>query len=167
VKAQILKYLEYNVWANQVLIDYLNTKPTEQLEQEIVSSFPSIRKTLLHIWDAEVMWQMRLKGTPVAEFPSKSFVGDMQAIFDNLIKSSSDFVILAEAEKEDFLTKVHTYMTMSYGETSQNSYDMMHHCINHSTYHRGQIMTMLRQLGYTDLPHLDFMLFLILRNATK
>ena len=167
MKAQILKYLAYNVWANQVLIDYLSTKPEQQLEQEIISSFPSIRKTMLHIWDAEVMWQMRLAGTPVAEFPSKSFVGNMSAVFDNIKKTSSDFVVFAEAKNEDYLAQAHTYMTISYGETTQNSYDMMHHCINHSTYHRGQVITMLRQLGYTDLPHLEFMLYLIKLNATK
>ena len=167
MKQQILKYIEYNLWANQILIDYLNNVPNAHIEQEIISSFPSIRKTLLHIWDAETLWQLRLEGISLAEFPSLHFHGNNQLLFKNLIKTSKDFHEKVEDQPKDFFTKTLTFKTISYGESSQLTYDMIHHCMNHSTYHRGQVITMLRQLGYTDLPHLDFMLYLIKLGATN
>ena len=166
MKSQILKYLHYNIWANQVLIDYLAKISDTEIEQKIVSSFPSIRQTVLHIWDAQVLWRLRFDGIS-GEFPSKNFHGSNQEMYDNLMASSKAFVDLAKNENDAFFEEKHTFMTISYGATSQRACDMLHHCMNHSTYHRGQVIMMLRQLGYSDLPHLDFMLYLMQLNATN
>src|SRR5690242_11895194 len=43
-------YANYNLWANTTLVRWLKSKPAAELEQEVASSFPSIKLTLLHIW---------------------------------------------------------------------------------------------------------------------
>lgn len=164
MKELIIKYLRYNVWANQTLADYLSQLSDEQLEREIVSSFPSIRKTVLHIWDAEILWQLRLEGISLPEFPSKNFKNDNATMLKGLVDCSKAFLANMEAQDDSYFTASHTYMTISYGETTQKAYDMIHHCMNHSTFHRGQVIMMLRQLGLSDPPHLDEMLFLISNN---
>jgi uncharacterized damage-inducible protein DinB len=78
-----------------------------------------------------------------------------------ILQTSSDFIKTIVQKEEDFFDTHKKYMTMSYGETSQSVYDMLHHCMNHSTYHRGQVIMMLRQLGFENPPHLDFMFWKI------
>ena len=159
MKKQTLSYLKYNAWANQKMVDYLQNLPDEQILQEIMNSFPSIRLTLLHISDAEFLWQKRLLGEAPKTFPSATFTGDNAAVFELLMKTSKDFLQNIEQEDDTFFEKMFTYQTISYGGSTQSAYDIVHHCMNHSTYHRGQVTMMLRQLGYTNPPHLDFMLY--------
>jgi uncharacterized damage-inducible protein DinB len=167
MKENIIKYLQYNLWANEQLANYLQNLNDSEIEQPIVSSFPSIRQTVLHINDAEILWKLRLEGGTLSEFPSKNFKGTKHDLLKQWLETSTIFLAHIGNQEEAYFEQEHTYMTMSYGETTQTAYDMLHHCMNHSTYHRGQVTTMLRQLGYTDPPHLDFMLYLIQRNATK
>ena len=159
MKAHLLSYVRYNLWANECLIAYLRTLPDAQIHQEMVSSFPSIRKTMLHISDAEVLWQFRLQGISLPTFPSATFQGDNEEMFQHILDTSSKFVAILENEKAAYLNEKISYSTISYGAATEKRLDMIHHCMNHSTYHRGQIPMMLRQLGYTNLPHLDFMLY--------
>jgi uncharacterized damage-inducible protein DinB len=46
-------YVEYNLWANQTIVNWLKAKPLDLMTQETPSSFPTIRETLLHIWNAK------------------------------------------------------------------------------------------------------------------
>ncbi len=167
MKSHLLTYVRYNLWANECLIAYLRTLPDTQLNQEIVSSFPSIRKTMLHNWDAEVLWQFRLQGISLPTFPSANFHGDTAELFQNILDTSAKFIVILEAEKAAYLNEKIAYSTISYGVATkkQKRLDMIHHCLNHSTYHRGQVTMMLRQLGYTNPPHLDFMLYLMEQSA--
>ncbi len=167
MKQHILKYLHYNLWANRKVSAYLQNKPAEDLTKDSPGSFPSLKKTILHIWDAEVLWYFRLKGVSLPDFPSKHFNGSNAEMFEGLLTSSEDFIRLCEWQEEAFFQNMHTYMTLSYGETTQSAADMLHHCMNHSTFHRGQLIMMMRQLRYTDPPHLDFMLYLIELNSPE
>jgi uncharacterized damage-inducible protein DinB len=161
MKQTLIDYAQYNIWANKKIINYLKNIPDEQISQTIINSFPSIRLTLQHISDAEFFWTKRLRGISPTTFPSHSFVGENEAVFEVYEKTSRLFLAEFMDEKEDFFQTKITYMTMSYGETTQTTYDMIHHCMNHSSFHRGQIIMMLRQLGHTNPPHLDFMLWKI------
>ena len=58
----IRRYSEYNLWANQRLAAVIETLSDGQLHAEIVSSFPSIMKTVLHIWDSQLIWIGRVEG---------------------------------------------------------------------------------------------------------
>jgi uncharacterized damage-inducible protein DinB len=55
------------------------------------------------------------------------------------------------------LNKVISYRTMKFGEYKNPLWQSMQHMVNHSTYHRGQIATLLRQLDAkpisSDLMH--------------
>ncbi len=57
----IRDYAAYNQWANATLADWLCAKPEALLEQEVVSSFPSIRATLVHILNTQDWWLANLK----------------------------------------------------------------------------------------------------------
>lgn len=164
-KQNLEQYVAYNLWANQTIVAYVSRCSDTQFEQDNGSSFPSLRKTILHICDAEVLWMNRLEGVSLSQFPSANFNGSNAEMLSMLVAASTDFLTKVCALTAKTLETKLTYTTISYGQTSQTQYNMVHHCMNHSTFHRGQIITFLRQLGFTDLPHLDFMLYLMNNKA--
>ena len=61
MKKLLVQYGCYNLWANQLIISNINNLTDEQIYQQSVSSFPTIFKTLEHMWDAESIWWQRMK----------------------------------------------------------------------------------------------------------
>lgn len=156
MKNLLTDYCQYNNWANRQWTDFLRMCPDSIFEKEIVSSFPSIRLTLLHIWDAETIWLERLNGRTPKVFPSHTFNGSNDELLDGMVAASEGFKAFVAQMTEVDLSKSMTYHTIKSGQFTTSVADMILHCMNHSTYHRGQLTTLVRQLGLTDLPSTDF-----------
>ncbi|MES1222732.1 MAG: DinB family protein, partial [Bacteroidota bacterium] len=56
------RLVKYNLWANKRIAEVMMNTDGALLSKEIASSFPSIRKTVFHVWDAEFIWLKRLYG---------------------------------------------------------------------------------------------------------
>lgn len=158
MKEILLHLVKYNYWANKIIVQTIIDKAFEQLDVQIPNSFPSLRKTLLHIWDAETIWYKRLHNISVADLPSKDF-GTQESVFDSLIKQSELFVYFVSSKTENNFTTNCEYVNLKGEKFSQPIYTILMHCMNHSTFHRGQIICMLRQLGYDNLPSTDLISF--------
>lgn len=154
------EYARYNHWANERLAGVFSALPAEAFDREIVSSFPSARRTFLHIWDAELIWLKRLQGESLTDFPSKTFARTQVEVLAGLLRCSSDFLAFTEKQPEDFFEKEMRFTTITSGGYSQRAFEMIHHCLNHSTYHRGQLVTMGRQLGLEKIPPTDMIFYL-------
>src|ERR1035437_2120256 len=98
MQTQLVRYTEYNIWANRHHTDIISTLTEEQIDKVQVSSFPSIRKTLYHIWDAQGIWTIRLKGETVLDWPSKNFKGTTKEAIENFLNSSREFATLGSEE---------------------------------------------------------------------
>ena len=160
MKKIYVKFCNYNVWANQRLTAIFKDLPEEMADQFIECSFPSAKKTILHIWDAEVIWLKRLQGEVVNSFPSKTFQGSAIDAINGLLGTSEAFHDFVDKQDEAFFEKAFTVQTITSGVYTQKAYEMIHHCMNHSTYHRGQLLMMARQLGLRDLPTTDMIFYL-------
>lgn len=154
------RYTQYNLWANRRLAEVFAAATENDFNATIISSFPSVRTTFLHIWDAEFCWLSRLQGVSPVAFPSNSFVGDTKAVLATVLRNSEDFAAFVAAQPADFFEKHIEFITLSYGPSSQQAFEMIHHCMNHSTFHRGQLITMGRQLGMQGFPPTDFVYYL-------
>ncbi|MEY4937124.1 MAG: hypothetical protein RIS64_3483 [Bacteroidota bacterium] len=159
MKKLVADYARYNLWANERVISVLKEMDTSLIDKDLGSSFPSIRQTLLHIWDVETLWLQRLKGENPTAFPSKTFTGSHEDIYEGLIAASRAFIKHIEEVPATSFTHVVPFRTFSYGEAKEQIYNIMHHCLNHSTHHRGQVITMMRQCGVTQFPPLDFIFY--------
>lgn len=153
------EYAAYNVWANQRLLGWLQSKPEELLTKEIPSSFPSLRATLLHIWGAQHIWLKRLQGESPTQFIANEFTGSDEAVLEGLLDSTHALSAFVNARDDAFFAS-HT----AYTHTNGNPYDQANaeillHVHQHSTYHRGQIVTIARNLGLTDPPPTDYILY--------
>lgn len=159
IQGMMAKYTAYNLWANQEMADWLRDIPEELFDQEIESSFSSLRKTLIHIWNAEYGWLRSVRNEPWGDSPGKDFSGTGKELLDGLLRASSAFKEHVTGMSDEQLSAIKKD-ARSGRETVYA--DMVHHCMNHSTYHRGQLITMGRQLGLKEPPRTDFIYYISL-----
>lgn len=155
-------YVAYNAWANTTLISWLNTKSDALMDKIVPSSFPSIKETLIHIWDTERFWLSVIQQVPApTSFREVQFEGSVQDIFRNLEKCSEAFHSFTNSLSDDLLVEEVSFYT-PYVEGTRSRFEFIHHAMNHSTYHRGQLITIGRNLGLTDAPMTDFNFYLMM-----
>jgi uncharacterized damage-inducible protein DinB len=164
VKKHLHQLTSYNLWANSIMSELIENLPTEKLHQTIDSSFNSIFKTLLHIWDAEYIWLKRLQGISISEWPSKMM--DKDGFSTNLfLQNTSDLSDFIGDKPINYFLESCEYSNLKGEKFSTLPEGIIAHVVNHSTYHRGQLVTMLRQLGIAQIPSTDFINYL--RNSEK
>ncbi|MEP6512562.1 MAG: DinB family protein [Parafilimonas sp.] len=159
MKELLTQYAGYNLWANQRLADIALQLTEAQQEQEIQSSFNSIHKTFQHIWDAESIWWQRLKLQEQVIWPSEKTNYSMQESVNGLINQSKEWKQWVEEATEAALQHEFAYYNTKKEYFKQPVWQMLQHLFNHGTYHRGQIVTLLRQLGIQKIPVTDFIVF--------
>jgi uncharacterized damage-inducible protein DinB len=147
----------YNVWANHRLLFAMQQLPENSWLQAVPSSFNSLYKTTLHIWDAESIWWQRMRLHEHLVIPSESFDPGITDLCNGLLHQSMEW----ENFVTDFVTDEVLHSPLMYANKqgqhfSQPVYQVILHVFNHSTYHRGQLVTILRSLDHTNIPRTDF-----------
>lgn len=155
-------YVLANKWAIITITDWLRTKEASVLEQEVASSFPGIRESLVHIWDTERFWLSVIKEQPVPEsFRMTGFHGTLDEVLDGIVETSREFAeFVSELSDDELCETVHFYTP--WVEGSKKRYEFIQHCMNHSTYHRGQVITIGHHVGLHDAPMTDFSFYLLM-----
>lgn len=155
---------EYNRWANARILAAASALTEEQFTKDLSSSHRSVCDTLVHILSGEWIWLMRWQGiSPTsmldpADFPS---VHSLRTKWAEVESEQADFI---NRVTNDSLAMVIAYVnTMGEGWKYPLG-QMMQHIVNHSSYHRGQVTTMLRQLGAEAVP-LDFLVFIDMKSG--
>jgi uncharacterized damage-inducible protein DinB len=145
----------YNHWADNSAIEWLTQINDEQWNQVITSSFSSIRQTAIHIASAEKIWIDFWRNVPDPVYLSAEFNGTKNDLIEIWKKASAglkDFI--DEYPEENYLQQV--TVRKPNGEIGRiEFFQTLPHVINHSTYHRGQLVTMLRQVGFTKFSSTD------------
>lgn len=159
MKELLLQFAAYNIWANQRILEYLQTLPEEHFTREVPSSFKSIHTTLLHMWDAESMWWQRMKLQEVVTRPSDNFKGTTRDVATALLHQNKLWETWIQNASQAAIDHVFMYYTTKREPFKQPIFQMLMHVFNHGTYHRGQLINMLRQLGLEKLPQTDFIVF--------
>jgi uncharacterized damage-inducible protein DinB len=155
----IQRYAAYNHWANQQFADWLGSASEEDMNREIESSFSSLRETVIHIWNAEYLWLQTVKNESADNSPARNFNGSKDGLLRGWLEASENF---SDHLMTMTLEELQAQRPRSRGEGYTVIVDMIHHCMNHSTYHRGQLITMGRQAGLTDPPRTDFIYYVSL-----
>jgi len=159
MKQLLQQYAAYNLWANKIITEKIAQLPIDTIYKEMNSSFTSIYKTVVHLMDVESIWWQRLKLQEHVEWPGKSFEGNFEALSLRLIflsKQWNEWVINAN---EVNISHVFGYHNSKKEYFKQPVYEMLLHLFNHQTFHRGQIITMMRQNGIEKIPATDFIVF--------
>ena len=146
-KSDIQDLFEYNNWANGKILDAVSHLTPEQFLKDLQSSHLSVRDTLSHILAAEWIWLERWKGTSPkalldpAEFPTA------ESVKRKLSQVETERAEFINGLTEQSLAQPITYTNTKGEQWTYQLGRMLQHVANHSSYHRGQITTMLRQLG--------------------
>lgn len=157
--SEIRTLFEYNRWANARFVEVIATLGDDQLTASVESSFPSILGTLGHVVAAEWGWLRRWKGENPTAFPDWLKAPTLDGLRARLAE--------VEAEREDFLAPLDDealsrpldYRTLNGSPGRNRLVDLCRHVVNHSSYHRGQLTTLLRQVGAAPVST-DFIVFL-------
>jgi uncharacterized damage-inducible protein DinB len=164
VKELLKNYARYNQWAHKRLFDVIGTLSSEQQHAIIPSSFNSLYKTVFHVWGAERLWLGRLNQEPIT-ITGDPFNESMQPLSTALEAVDQLWIEWVDAKDDHQLTQILHYHNTA-GQPFYQSYDLLlHHIFNHSTYHNGQLVTMLRALGVQTIPATDFSAWTFTRNA--
>lgn len=143
------QYADYDLWANERFVARLAKEPDTVLDAFVPSSFPSIRATVLHMRNAVHTWHGRLIGTPTA-WPANEHL-DPEDLIAHTERLRDAVVAMDEAE----LLRECTYQDLRGNAHVQSAWEMIMHCFNHNTQHRGQLITMMRALGLEGIPATD------------
>lgn len=160
MKELLLQYAGYNVWANKLVADAMLKMEGSTADDEIVSSYSSYHKTVRHLLAAEYIWLQRLQ---LAERPlwiQDTYEGSFADTCKEWQRVSAELVAFVAKQMDDrAFEHVCLYHDNAGAVHKMPVFQILQHVFNHSTYHRGQLVTMLRQLGITNIPRTDFILF--------
>lgn len=138
---------DYTRWADARLLDAVSRLSPEQWLKDLGNSHTSVRDTVVHIASAQWIWLSRWRSEspkamwPAADYPTQASIRERWEPF------SAQLASFVAEQSEESLKRPLAYKNLK-GEPM--SYPLGHqilHATNHSTYHRGQVTTLLRQLG--------------------
>jgi len=137
----------YNRWANQRTLSAAARLDSQAFLRNLGSSFSSVRDTLAHILGAEWIWLERWQGRSPAALLSAADFPSMQSLQARWETVESDRTRFIDALAPARLQEEIAYINTRGQRWVYPLWRQMVHVVNHSTYHRGQITTLLRQLG--------------------
>ena len=144
----ILNLYEYNYWANDRILGIVQTLPHEEFIKDRASSHGGIHGTLHHTMGAEEIWLKRWKGESPASFHAKDEFPTFDKLTNHWEMVEMEMMGFCHMLKSDQdIARVIEYKDLKGNQYKQVLHHLMQHLVNHSTYHRGQIVTMLRQAG--------------------
>lgn len=150
---------EYNLWANNIVCNWLREINDEQWAQNVVSSFNSIQETVLHIISAENAWLERFYKNPVTVWIQADYKETKDEHIALWLKTSEKLrAFINEFDESGLQTKL-DFKRLNGDAYSMPHYQLFAHVLNHSTYHRGQLITMMRQVGFTNVGSTDLLGF--------
>ncbi|MBL8148427.1 MAG: DinB family protein [Blastocatellia bacterium] len=147
-----IKFLfDYNKWANKRMLEMVSSVDHEQFGRNLSGSFSSIRDTLLHLIGVELLWLKRWKGESLTAMPQWGEAPSLETLknaLDDIEKERDEFL---SALTEESLKQTVSFKNLK-GEAFEHLLtDLFLHLVNHSTYHRGQVANMVRQVGSTAI----------------
>ena len=148
VTPELLRVLfQYNQWADRRLVDACSALTNEQLTRDLGSSFRSVRDTLVHLYGAEWVWNERIEGRSPTSLVAGAGFPDLASVRVKLEEMDSYFLDYVTRLTPQDLERVIHYKSFAGEEFSNPIWQTLHQLSNHATYHRGQVVTLLRQLG--------------------
>ena len=141
---------------------------TELADSKIIATFFSSEKTIpeaeylfSHVLNSQHIWISRIKGM---NSTFQRFQIHPKTAFDLLFAENMSNLYAILKTDLDQMVK---YANPEGGFFENKTSDILIQIINHSTYHRGQVVTMLRQVGFTDVNSTDMTTYFRMKNESS
>jgi uncharacterized damage-inducible protein DinB len=151
--------LEYHYWARDRMLAVVETLPHESLTKPLGNSFPSIFDTVVHLYAADWIWCTRWHGESPTSLPPSSAFADLTAVRGAWSEEEQRIRALLTRLGPDDIAHAFQYRGWDGRLYTQPFWQMLQHLVNHGSYHRGQVTTMLRQVGMTPPKPMDLIAF--------
>jgi uncharacterized damage-inducible protein DinB len=140
--------VDYHYWARDRLLDAVAVLTPEQYLRDLGNSFKSVRDTVVHTYGAEWVWHLRWVGNSPSSLPDPEAFPDLPSVLAAWHAHEEKIRLFVQSlAAADGLARVFKYRALSGQEAESMFAHMLQHVVNHASYHRGQVTTMLRQLG--------------------
>jgi uncharacterized damage-inducible protein DinB len=150
---------DYHLWARERALAALAHVTPEQFRRELGSSFGSLRDTVAHLYGADEVWLARWRGGSPQGLPPAEQFADLAALRAAWAKLDPDFRAFVHGLDAAGLARTLTYRAFNGQSATLSFTQMLQHVVNHGSYHRGQITTLLRQLGVPAPKSMDLVAF--------
>lgn len=139
--------VDFHYWSRDRMLAAVDSLTPAQYVQPMGNSFSSVRDTLNHVYGAEWVWYSRWNGVSPTAFPPGEEIPDQATLRERWSAVEGNVRAYLERCGQGELDRVIEYRLMSGTAGASPLWQMVAHVVNHATYHRGQVTTMLRQLG--------------------
>jgi len=157
--------LDFHYWARDRMLDAVAAVTPEQYTKNLGSSFGSIRDTLVHTYSAEWAWCRRWHGESPTTRPAAEQFPDVASLRAMWAQQEGETRAFLASLGEPGVTRTFDYMMLSGEPATSVFWHMLQHVVNHASYHRGQVTTMLRQQGASPGKSTDMVTFYRERGA--
>jgi uncharacterized damage-inducible protein DinB len=157
--------IDYHYWARERLFDALTPLADEQYNRDLGNSFKSIRDTVTHIYAAEWAWYERWHGRSVTQLLTGDRFADLAALGRAWVEHEQKMRAFVDGLTDADVDRVISYTLLSGQPGATPIGQMVQHVVNHASYHRGQITTMLRQIGAQPGKSMDMIAYFRAREA--
>ncbi|MGO9518128.1 MAG: DinB family protein [Candidatus Korobacteraceae bacterium] len=154
--AAINELFNYSYWARDCQLQACAALTEEQFLRSLGSSFASVRDTLVHMVETEWIWLERWRGRPRQSTLSPEELPSLNAVSAKWRAVEHDMRAYLATLSDETLEQPVTYMSQKGDTFTYELWRPMLHLVNHQSYHRGQVTTLLRQLGLQP-PTVDFL----------
>jgi len=155
---EFLDLFVYNAWANRIILDAAARLPDEQYLCDLKSSFGGVHGTLCHMVWVEQVWLHRWMGRPNPAVAQGKDLRSLEEVRERWAAVEAQRGAFVATITDERLAETRLVKPSSGGEYIHTFRQMFRHFINHSAYHRGQIVTFLRQLGHSA-PSTDLIVY--------
>lgn len=155
---ELLELFAYNAWATRIMFDAVAQVSDEDYLRDLKSSHGGIHGTLAHTVWAEHLWLNRWVGKPNPAAPQGKDLQDLASVRARFEEIESERNRLLATFTDARLDETRVVKPTSGGAYVHTYRQMFRHLVNHSSYHRGQVVTFLRQLGFKP-PSTDLILY--------
>ncbi|MEQ9617799.1 MAG: DinB family protein [Deltaproteobacteria bacterium] len=151
---------EYNKWMDYKIYGVCSGIPDALRKKDMGAFFKSIHSTLNHIYYGDIAWLERLRDN---KFTPREIGADLFDDFEELraAQEKTDVEILEWARSltpEDLNSEYDYESNVKGFKRTLPRWVLVTHMFNHQTHHRGQVTTLIKQLGIdpgiTDIPWL-------------
>lgn len=142
---------DFNTWANVHTRQAAESLPEEKLYVDMKNSFGSIHGTLVHIVGAEDIWLQRLNGADRGHFMKQEEYPAYASVVKKWNEVEQGYSAYLQGLTDEILAQDLVFHNLRGEQVSQKVWMSLQHLVNHSSYHRGQITTLVRQAGGTPV----------------
>jgi uncharacterized damage-inducible protein DinB len=144
---ELRKLFAYDAWATNRVFDALAQVPQSDLRRDLKGSHGGLFGTLTHLVAAEKIWLSRLAGKPENALMKEQEVPSLESLKKVWEDVASRMARLLTRLDDAALQNNLEYVTTEGKRFENSQQQILQHIVNHASYHRGQITTMMRQIG--------------------